>query len=144
LSAPSHPESATRGELYDIRRAEAREKPREAIAALRRGFDVNAKKRRVRDAETWRRKQARQVRAETGFEPDSFGAIATHYITQECARLARGGEVEKIIRRSLLGPWGERPLAELRRRDLTRLLDPIVETGRSQAAHKLREIALRI
>src|SRR5208337_4483822 len=72
------------------------------------------------------------------------GAIANHYIAQECTRLARGKEIEGVIRRYLLEPWGDRPLAELRRRDLVQLLDPIIETGRTQAAHKLREIALRI
>ena len=90
------------------------------------------------------RERASEVRAATGFAAASFGELATRYIAQECARLARGAEVENIIRRSLLQAWGDRPLGELRRRDLTALLDPVIETGRSQAAHKLREIALRI
>ena len=84
------------------------------------------------------------MRAKTGFEPDSFGAIASRYIAQECPRLARGKETESAIRRHLLEPWGDRQLAELRRRNLVKLLDPIVESGRTQAAHKLREVALRI
>jgi hypothetical protein len=74
----------------------------------------------------------------------TFGALASHYIARECARLARGNEIEGVIRRYLLEPWGERPVAELRRRDLIKLIDPVVESGRTQAAHKLNEVALRI
>ncbi|HKM70155.1 MAG TPA: Arm DNA-binding domain-containing protein, partial [Stellaceae bacterium] len=60
----------------EIGLAEAREKARQAIAAVRSGVDVNREKRRARAAVSRRR----EARAETGFEPDSFGAIANHYI----------------------------------------------------------------
>jgi integrase len=144
LPGGTAPLRMTLGRVGEIGLAEARDKARQAIAAVRRGVDVNSEKRRARDAVVYRREEAQQVRAETGFDPDTFGEIAIRYIGQECARLARGGEIENIIRRSLLDAWGNRPLAELRRRDLNKLLDPIVEAGRIQAAHKLREVAVRI
>jgi integrase len=128
----------------EITLAAARERAREAVAAVRQGVDVIAQQHGERARGKRRRERASEVRAATGFAADSFGELATRYIAQECARLARGAEVENIIRRSLLKAWGEQPLAELRRRDLTALLDPLVESGRSQAAHKLREVALRI
>src|SRR5262249_6592038 len=66
------------------------------------------------------------------------------YIEQESAALRRGADVASIIRRQLLPDWGARPLQELRRRDLAALLDPILARGKTQAAHKLREVALRV
>jgi integrase len=127
----------TLGRVGELTLQDAREKAREAISATRQGVRVNAEKRRERSL-------AREVEAETGYRPGTFGQTATTYIRSECAALARGAEVEAIIRRSLLPAWGEQQLEELRRRDLTALLDPIVANGRTQAAHKLREVAIRI
>jgi integrase len=121
----------------EIGLAAARELAREAIVAVRRGIDPAAQKRGARE-------RARAVLLAIGFAEDSFGAIAENYIALETKRLARGAEVESIIRRRLLPPWGERPAAELRRRDLTKLVDEVAATGRIQAAHKVREIANRV
>jgi integrase len=117
---------------------EARAKARQFIAELRRGVVPNARRRR-------RRSPAQQPRTATGdFSPESFGELALRYIAQECPLLARGKDTENVIRRSLLPQWGHRPRAGLRRADLTALLDPIVASGKTQAAHKLREVAIRI
>jgi integrase len=137
LPGQTKPTRITLGRVGDLTLQDAREKARDAIAATRQGVRVNAEKRRERTI-------ARQVEAETGYQPGSFGESAERYIRSECKVLARGADVAAIIRRHLLPPWGERPLDELRRRDLTALLDPIVESGRTQSAHKLREVAIRI
>ena len=137
LPGQTKPTRITLGRVGDLTLQDAREKAREAIAATRQGVRVNAEKRRERTI-------ARQVEAETGYRPGSFGETAERYIRSECKMLARGADVEAVIRRHLLPPWGERQLDELRRRDLTALLDPIIESGRTQSAHKLREVAIRI
>jgi integrase len=138
------PRRITLGPVSEIGLTAAREAARRAIAVVHQGADPNTGKRRIREAVARRRKHVEEVRAKTGFYPDTFGAFAERYIALECARLRRGDEVEAIIRRSLLGAWGNRPLAELRRRDMNAVLDPMIEAGHRQAAHKLREVAVRI
>ncbi len=102
LPGDANPLRVTLGRVGEITLAGAREWARQAIAAVRDGVDVNAQKRRARERGRRQREDARAVHVATGFPAESFGAIATHYIAQECSRLARGGEVESIIRRGLL------------------------------------------
>jgi integrase len=144
LAGDAKPTRVTIGRVGEIALADARDKAREATAALRRGVDVNAQKRQEELARRAERARVRQVEAETGYAPGTFGETAVRYIAQECASLRRGGEVAAIIRTRLLPSWGDRPLDELRRRDLTALLDPIIGEGKLQAAHKVREVALRV
>ena len=127
----------TLGRVGEITLQDAREKAREAISATRKGIRVNAVKR-------LERARISEAVADTGYPPDSFGHIAELYIRGECRALARGVEVEAIIRRRLLPSWGHQPLDELRRRDLTAVLDPVIAAGHTQAAHRLRGIAIRI
>jgi integrase len=144
LAGEAKPRRVTLGRVGDISLADAREKAREATAALRRGVDVNAEKRRETIARKAERARVRQIEAETGYAPGTFGETAGRYIAQECASLRRGAEVAAIIRARLLPRWGDRPIDEMRRRDLAELLDPIIAEGKLQAAHKVREVALRV
>jgi integrase len=137
LPGHTRPTRITLGRVGALTLQQAREEARAAITATRQGVRVNAEKR-------YQRTIVRRMEAETGYRPGTFGEMAERYIRSECRNLARGAEVETLIRRRLLPLWGERKLEELRRRDLTALLDPIVEKGRTQAAHKLREVAIRI
>jgi integrase len=144
LPGDTTPRRVTLGSVAELTLEEARDKAREAIAAVREGIDVNAEKRRKRDRSKRRHHEAKQTRTATGFPADSFGAIATRYIARECARLARGFEIATIIRRELLPELGTRAFAELRRRDLNELVYAIIDRGRPAAAHKVREIGKRI
>jgi integrase len=144
MPGDTKPTRITIGRVTDISLADARDRAREAAKAIRQGLDVNAEKRREAIARRVERERARKVDGEIGYAPGTFGETAEHYIRQECASLRRGAEIEAIIRRHLLPAWGNRPLDELRRRDLTAVLDPIVAAGRMQAAHKLREVAIRV
>ncbi len=74
----------------------------------------------------------------------TFGSIAEKYIERECPHLRRGWEVERIIRRELMPAWGNRPIAELRKRDAIQLTDALVDAGKPAAAHRLFEIIRRI
>lgn len=144
LPGDTKPTRITIGRVGDISLGEARERARSDAAAVRRGIDVNAQKRRDAAAQKIVRDRARRIEAETGFEHGTFGETAERYIAGECTALARGAEIGAIIRRHLLPAWGNRPLDELRRRDLTGVLDPILAAGKVQAAHKLREVAIRV
>jgi integrase len=138
------PTRVTIGRVTDISLADAREKARTASAAVRQGVDVNAEKRREAAAQKVERERVRRIEIETGYAPGTFGEAAERYIRAECAALARGAEIEANIRRHLMPAWGTLLLDELRRRDLTAVLDPVVNAGRTQAAHKLREVAIRL
>jgi integrase len=144
LPGDPKPIRITIGRTSDITLADAREEARKASAAVRRGVDVNAEKQRDLVVRKVERDRARKVEEDTGHRLGTFGETATRYCREECAGLKRGAEVEAIIRRALLPIWGDRPLDELRRRDLTEALNPLMAARKMQAAHKLREIAIRV
>jgi integrase len=144
LPGETTPSRITLGRTAELTLEEARDKARLAIAAVREGVNLNAARRRDHERAARQREEARRTRAATGFAADSFGAIAMRYIDRECPRLARGAELAATIRRELLPAFGDRPFAELRRRDLNEVVYAIIDRGRPGAAHKAREIGKRI
>lgn len=118
----------------------AREKAATALEAVEAGNDPAAEK----QAAKVQAKSALAQKEATGYAPGSFGALADLYFRQECPALRRGKEVEAIVRREIFPSWKDRPLVDLRRRDLVTLLDPITSAGHIQKAHKVRELTLRI
>jgi integrase len=138
------PIRVTIGRVGEISLAKARDEARAAIAALRQGVDVNSEKRQARDRRARDREQAKRIVEDTGFAAGTFGEIATRYIERECRRLARGGEIERLIWRELLPALGPRPFSELRRRDLGDVVNAILSDGHPSAAHKVREVGKRI
>jgi integrase len=144
LPGDTKPTRVTLGRVGDITLQEAREKARGAAAAVRQGIDVNLQKRKAFEGLRAEREIGARVRSETGYSPGTFGELATRYMERECTRLARGAEIERLVRRELMPQLGNRRLAELRRRDLNEIANAIVESGRPAAAHKVREIGKRI
>lgn len=108
------------------------------------------------------REQAREIKdqAKAGIDPSdvkkaaraepedqdsgTFKAVAERYIKRECSRLKRGGDLEGVIRRELVPEWGEHQIAEIRRGDLTKLTDKLLDAEKPMAAHKLHEVTKRI
>lgn len=118
----------------------AREAAGKALEMVERGEDPAAEKVSAKAAAA----AAQAHKAATGFLPDSFGSLASIYIEQECPSLRRGSELERIIKREIQPAWKDRPAVDLRRRDLTTLIDPFIAAGHVQKAHKVREIVVRI
>jgi integrase len=144
LPGETKPTRVTLGRVGEITLQQAREKARGAVAAVRQGVDVNMAKREAVEVRRAKRAAAVKIQAETGYLPDTFGELATRYIERECPRLARGDEIERIIRRELLPEIGNRQFAELRRRDLNAVVNAVIDSGRPSAAHKVREVGKRI
>ncbi len=144
MPGETRPTRVTLGRVDTLTLAKARDLARDAAVSVKKGVDVNAEKRRELIARKVERDRSREVEEDTGYRPGTFGETAVRYFRQECAGLRRGVEVEAIVRRALLPIWGDRQIDELRRRDLTAALDPIVGAGKIQAAHKLREVAIRV
>lgn len=130
----------TLGHFPTMDLGEAREAAGIALGKVEKGIDPAAEKEQAKAAA----RKAVEHKAATGYLPGSFGQLATLYMEQECGALRRGKEIERIIRREVLEVWRDRRAEELRRRDLTALLDPIVNAGQVQKALKLRTIIVRI
>ncbi|CAO3445662.1 hypothetical protein [Azospirillum argentinense] len=130
----------TLGHFPALQLGPAREAAGKALEMVERGEDPAAEKVSAKAAAT----AAQAHKTATGFLPDSFGSLASIYIEQECPSLRRGSELERIIKREVQPAWKDRPAADLRRRDLTALLDPMIAAGHVQKAHKVREIVVRI
>jgi integrase len=100
--------------------AQAREKAREALAALIDGEDpaslTEAKRRAGEEAE-------RQRRAST------FAAVAEDFIRRHAMTKRSGKGTAGIVRHELIPVLGEKPLAEITRRDVISLVEAILDRG---------------
>jgi hypothetical protein len=65
--------------------------------------------------------------------PPTFAAVAEDYIRLHVRRNVKTAknrrEVEARIRDQLIARWGDRPIAEIRKRDVVRMVDAIVKAG---------------
>jgi integrase len=72
---------------------------------------------------------------------DTLRSIAEEYIRREGKGLRRMGEREAILKRHVFGKLGSRPIGEIKRTDIVRLLDTIDDDhGPSAADHTLAVI----
>jgi integrase len=102
--------------------AEAREKARDWQKLLRDGIDP-------RDVERRKRIEAERKRG------DTFASLAELYIAR-CVKSQRSGvEAERIIHAELAPRWGKRPLTEVTRGDVIKMIDEIVGRGAPAQAH---------
>jgi hypothetical protein len=79
-------------------------------------------------------KTPRQAKAEEAERRGpTFTAVAEDYIRRHVKRNLKTAkdrrEVEARIRRELVGRWGDRPIAEIRNRDVVRMVDEIIDAG---------------
>ena len=80
-------------------------------------------------------------RKEAAAGADTFRSIAEEYIRRESRGLRRMGEREAILKRHVFAKLGSRPIGEIKRSDIVRLLDKIDdERGPSAADHTLAVI----
>jgi integrase len=100
--------------------AEARAKAREALLALAEGHDPACQA----EAERRAREEAERRR-----EASTFGAIAEDFIRRHATPLRSGKETAGIIRRELVPAWGSRPIADITRRDVIKLVEGIFDRG---------------
>jgi len=109
---------------------QARKAAMDLKAGIAKGIDPQAEK------------QAARQKAAT--KEKTFGDFAETYIKRECGKLARGDEIEAIIRREILPEWKARLPGDLRKRDAIELTDRLVDAGKPAAAHKVNEIIKRL
>jgi integrase len=85
-----------------------------------------------------------EQREEARKRPRTLGPLADRYISRECPKLARGGDIASIIHREILPRWKDRPIAELRKRDAIALTDCLLDADKPAAALKAYEVIKRL
>jgi integrase len=104
--------------------AEARARAREALGALIAGDDPAAL------AEARRREREE---AERRSKAGTFAPVAERFIAGHLPRLRTRRVYEALIRRELIPALGDRPIGEIRPRDIVAMLEAIVARGVPQA-----------
>ena len=127
----------TIGTWPEIGVADARDRARNIKKLAADGIDPKTA-RQVEVAEAKAQAEAKANRLKT------FGSLAETYMSRECPKLARGANIESIIRRIILPHWKDRPVVELRRRDALALTDRLIDAGQPAAAIKLHEVIKRL
>jgi hypothetical protein len=100
--------------------AAARAAAREALSALLAGADPAT----AREAKRRAKEEAERRR-----QDNTFAATAERFIAQHLPKLRTRRAYEQLIRRELIPVLGDRPIGEIRRRDIIALIDAIVERG---------------
>jgi integrase len=100
--------------------AVAREAARDALGALMEGHDPATRAEAKRRA----REEAEAVR-----KTSHFSTVAEDFIRRHVATKRSGNMVAGYIRRELIPVWGERPIAEITRRDVVALIEAILDRG---------------
>jgi integrase len=108
-----NPSRFTLGDHRHLTLTEARAKAHDFKAALRDGGDPVADK----------RKRRAEAAAEATAEPDTVRSVSNRFLDHCRAKNRTIGEQERIMRHDVLPVWGDRPLAEIQRRDVIKLLD---------------------
>lgn len=124
----SKPRRLTLGAYPGVSLKLARARARDALAAVQRGEDpVEDKKAEGRD---------RQL--------NGFAACARDYVEKYAKRRQRTwAETERVIEKLAIPAWGDKPVKELRRRDVVELLDKVAVKTPHQA-NRLRAYLSRM
>ena len=111
--------------------AEGRERARALLRDLEAGIDP-----RVREVERLRVEEARRS--------NTFRAVAEEFITRHVSRKRTARAIELRIRRELITRWGDRPITDISRRDVIKMVEEIVDRGTLAAAHQTLTYAKRL
>ncbi len=108
------------GEYPDIQLGQAREAVREALRAMTEGTDPAA----LAEA-----KRVAKADAERATKANSFRAVAEQFITRHAMTKRSGEQVAGVVRRELVPVWGDRPIGEIAKRDVIKLIEAILDRG---------------
>jgi hypothetical protein len=88
-------------------------------------------------------KQAAKAKAEDA-AADTVQAICREFLKREGARLRSARDRERIFERLVYPKIGTRPIAEIKRTDIVRLLDHIEDANGSRMAHQTLAMVRRV
>jgi integrase len=119
----SHPTRRVLGEVGALTLDQARDTARDWLAQIRRGIDPAAAARQREDDER-KRLDAERMRDEC-----RFANVADDYLRRRVAGQRRAREAERIVRGELISAWGDKPINEITRREVVRLVEHINDHG---------------
>src|SRR5262249_47247454 len=114
-----HPTRRVLGEVGTLNLDQARDTARDWLQQIRRGIDPAAEVRRRQD-EARRANEQRRLQQE-----GLFRNVADDYLIRRVAGQRRAREAERIVRNVLVPAWGEKPITEITRRDVVRMVEEI-------------------
>jgi hypothetical protein len=110
----------TLGRYPNMSLAEARKRAQQALMEVASGKDPAAEKQRARAA----------------YSGELFGALADAFIENHAKRKTRGwAETERLLKREFVSQWDRWPARDVSRRDVSDLLNAIVNRGSPSAAN---------
>lgn len=119
-----NPAARLLGKAGTITLDQAREKAREWIKMIERGDDPRVIERRARDAN-------QDQNAIT------FRVVFEDYLKRHVKKLRKAADIEREMRKDLLSRWHDKPLHEISRRDVVRMIEAVTERGPYQAHNVL-------
>jgi integrase len=123
---PGSPHAARRelGKVGELTLLEARDKARAWLALIQRGVDPRQEQARRRDAESERR-------------ANTFGVVIEEFVAKHLRGKRKAVDAEREIRRELIPRWAGKPVSDITRRDVVKLVDEIVARGAKYQAHNV-------
>jgi integrase len=122
--------------------SKAREDARKALHDMSQGVDPKKTRALARASEIAAQERADQEKVER--KANSFESVAEDFIKRHVLakdrgklKLKSGNEVAAAIRRDLIPVWRDRPIGEISRRDVVKLLEKVVDEDRPYIAHHL-------
>jgi integrase len=79
--------------------------------------------------------EARLKREEIRKQQTTFGAVAEDFLERHVSGQRRARDTAREIRKELIGPWGERPIAGITREDVVILVEAIAHRPAPYLAH---------
>ncbi len=118
-----HPTRRVLGEVGALSLDAARDEARRWFALLKQGVDPVAEARQRAD-EARKRDEVARLRDEC-----RFANVAADYLKRNVAGQRQARTVERMVRGKLVPAWGDKPIAEITRRDVVTLVERIDDRG---------------
>ena len=122
IAGEKAPRRMTLGRYPALGLAEARRKARSILELVAEGKDP-------------RQEIARQRAAEERRRAETFEQVADLFIARHASQ-RRWPEFERVLRRDVIPAWKHRPISDIGRRDVTALLDGIIDRGAPVQANR--------
>lgn len=109
------------GEVGALSIEQAREAARDWLLLVKRGVDPAVEK-------AAREEESRKVREAASFANERlFKNAAENYISRKVSRQRQADYVTRIIRNVLIAAWGDKPVTEITRRDVVKLVEEVAD-----------------
>jgi integrase len=135
MQGKKQPVRVVLGRYPKVTLAKARKLAERALGDLSEG--VHPKEREQAE----RRAKEQSELAEAKKKANTFAALAEEYTKRRVPKMRTGKAVSQVIERELTSRWGSRPVFEIRRADVIKMVDDVGRSSGVYAAHKALALA---